>query len=340
MTKQPEQRWKAVVERDPRADGGFVFAVKTTGVFCRPSCRSRAPLRRNVEFFDAPALAERAGYRACKRCTPTDDSRDETVRTACRLLEGDDAVEAVAREVGFSPYHFQRWFKQRLGVTPGQWRRGLRAQAARDSLSTSARVTDVVYDAGYSSSSRFYEGVAKELGMAPSSARRGAPGETISWDLVTTSLGPVLLAWTGRGVCHVTFEGTEGELRERFHRATLRRVVRGPWTAKVKSVIEGTPAAMPVDLRGTAFQVRVWTALREISRGQTRSYSQVARALRKEGSARAVATACASNQVAVLVPCHRVVREGGELAGYRWGLSRKASLLERERQTLRPGRQT
>jgi AraC family transcriptional regulator of adaptative response/methylated-DNA-[protein]-cysteine methyltransferase len=331
MTGTVEQRWQAVVARDPRADGSFVFAVKTTGVFCRPQCRSRAPLRHNVEFFDSPALAERAGYRACKRCRPTDDARDEAVRTACRLLEGSDSVEAIAREVGFSVFHFQRWFKRRLGVTPGQWRRGVRAQAARQALSTAARVTDSVYDAGYSSSSRFYEGVAKELGMSPSSARRGAEGESISWDLVKTSLGQVLLAWTERGVCHVTFEGTEGRLRERFHRATLRRVSRGPWNAKVRSVIEGTPAEVPVDLRGTAFQVRVWTALRAIASGQTRSYSQVARELGQEGSARAVATACASNQVAVLVPCHRVVREGGALAGYRWGVARKAALLERER---------
>jgi AraC family transcriptional regulator of adaptative response/methylated-DNA-[protein]-cysteine methyltransferase len=333
MTKTLEQRWKAVVARDPRADGAFVFAVKTTGVFCRPQCRSRAPLRKNVEFFDAPALAERAGYRACKRCRPTDDARDAAVRTACRLLEGDQAVEDVAREVGFSAFHFQRWFKQRLGVTPGQWRRGVRAQAARASLATGARVTDSVYDAGYSSSSRFYEGAARELGMTPSSARLGAQGESISWDLVKTSLGEVLLAWTERGVCHVTFEGTEGQLRARFHRATLRRVTRGPWNAKVKSVIEGTPAEVPVDLRGTAFQVRVWTALRAIAAGQTRSYSQVARALGQDGSARAVATACASNQVAVLVPCHRVVREGGALAGYRWGVTRKGALLRREQST-------
>jgi AraC family transcriptional regulator of adaptative response/methylated-DNA-[protein]-cysteine methyltransferase len=330
MTWTDEQRWKAVANRDARADGEFVFAVKTTGVFCRPQCRSRAPLRKNVEFFGTPELAVRAGYRACKRCRPTDDARDELVRRACRLLEQEHPVEDLARELGLSPFHFQRWFKQRLGVTPGQWRRGVRAQAARVSLSKGTRVTDSVYDAGYSSSSRFYEGVAKELGMSPSAARQGAPEQSISWSLVTTSLGDVLLGWTERGVCHVTFEGTEAELRARFHQATLRRVARGPWNAKVRAIIEGTPAEVPVDLRGTAFQVRVWQALRDISAGQTRSYSQVANSLGRPGSARAIATACASNQVAVLVPCHRVVREGGALSGYRWGVERKAALLRRE----------
>jgi AraC family transcriptional regulator of adaptative response/methylated-DNA-[protein]-cysteine methyltransferase len=330
-----ERRWQAVQARAAEADGAFFFAVKTTGVFCRPSCRSRAPRRQNVEFFDSAALALRAGYRACRRCHPTTpavDAQASALVRACRALEQVDAatVASIAAQVGWSVFHFQRVFKQRLGVTPGAYRRGVLADRARQALASGSRVSDAVYEAGYSSTSRFYEGVGQQLGMRPRSAQAGAAGERIDFCLTGTSLGPVLIGWTARGVCHVGFEETEAALEARFPQAQLREVLRGPWCAVVTRIIEGAPAQVPLDLRGTVFQVRVWETLRQISAGEKRSYSQVAEAMGTPSSVRAVARACALNSLAVLVPCHRVVRANQALGGYRWGLERKRALLARE----------
>lgn len=333
------KKWQAVQARDASADGAFFFAVKTTGIFCRPSCRSRAPRPQNVEFFDSVALAVRAGYRACLRCRPGQGAVDPHAAAlvqACRLLE-EEREEAmpladIASTVGLSLFHFHRVFKRRLGVTPAAYRRGVLADRARVALASGTRVSDAVYEAGYSSSSRFYEGVGRQLGMSPKAAQAGAPGERIEFAKTTSSLGPVLIGWTGRGVCHVGFEADEAVLRARFPKATFREVKRGPYVLAVKRVIAGAPAQVqvPLDVRGTAFQVRVWEALRQIPTGETRSYTEVAEALGAPQSARAVARACALNSLAVLVPCHRVVRTNHALAGYRWGLPRKRALLKRE----------
>jgi AraC family transcriptional regulator, regulatory protein of adaptative response / methylated-DNA-[protein]-cysteine methyltransferase len=333
--KTEAQRWQAVVGRDAAADGAFFFAVKTTGVFCRPSCRSRQALRKNVEFFDSAASAARAGYRACLRCKPdaaAHDAHADALVHACRLLERDEAppMTAIAASVKLSVFHFHRLFKRRLGVTPGAYRRGVLAERARSSLAKGVRVSDAIYDAGYSSSSRFYEGVGQQLGMTPSTASAGASGEHIDYTFLDCALGRLLLGWTSKGVCHLSFDDDDRVLKDRFPRATMRRVSTSPWATPVKAALEGGPADVPLDVRGTAFQVRVWDALRRIPTGETRSYTQIAKAIGAPGSARAVATACASNSIAVVVPCHRVVREGGALAGYRWGVDRKRALLKRE----------
>ncbi len=329
------QRWNAVLARDGAADGAFFFAVKTTGVFCRPSCRSRQPLRKNVEFFDSAAAALRSGYRGCKRCKPEAPAHDphaEALVRACRLLEREEApsTSAIAASVGLSVFHFHRLFKRRLGLTPGAYRRGVLAERARASLAKGARVSDAIYEAGYSSSSRFYEGVGQQLGMTPATAASGAAGEDIEYSFLDSSLGTVLLGWTREGVCHLSFDTDEQSLRRRFRRANVQRATTSPWSAKVLAALEGGPVNVPLDVRGTSFQVRVWDALRAIPTGETRSYSQIAKAIGAPGSARAVATACASNSLAVVVPCHRVVREGGAVAGYRWGVARKRALLARE----------
>lgn len=335
--KTDAKKWQAVRARDASADGAFFFAVKTTGIFCRPSCRSRAPRPQNVEFFDSAALAVRAGYRACLRCRPGEaavDAQATALVHACRLLEQerDEAIPLadIASAVGLSLFHFHRVFKRRLGVTPAAYRRGVLADRARLALASGSRVSEAVYEAGYSSSSRFYDGVGRQLGMSPKAAQAGAPGEHIEFAKADTSLGPVLIGWTGRGVCHVGFETDDSLLRARFPRATFREVKRGPYLAAVKRSIDGAPSQVPLDVRGTAFQVRVWEALRQIPTGETRSYTQVAEALGAPHSARAVARACALNSLAVVVPCHRVVRANHALAGYRWGLARKRALLKRE----------
>ncbi|MBC8074241.1 MAG: bifunctional DNA-binding transcriptional regulator/O6-methylguanine-DNA methyltransferase Ada [Deltaproteobacteria bacterium] len=340
-----EHRWRAVVDRDDDADGRFVYAVQTTGVFCRPSCSSRSPLRRNVEFYASPREAERAGYRACLRCHPSGEDpkrqRAATIVAACRRLEADEAPrnDELARELGVSPFYFQRLFKQHTGVTPQAYRRRVLAERARASLPGAATVTAAVYDAGYGSSSRFYDNVGRELGMTPAIAKRAALGETVHYAVRRCSLGRVLVAWTERGVCHIALGDRELALVEalqaRFARAELHTHDALPaWFGALLDAID-TPRALelPLDIRGTAFQQRVWDELRRIPVGETRSYAEVAAALGAPSSSRAVARACASNTIAVVIPCHRVVRSDGSLSGYRWGEARKRRLLERERTT-------
>lgn len=338
-------RWQSVLDRDDRADGAFLYAVSTTGIYCRPSCPSRRPRREHVSFFDDAEAAERAGFRPCKRCHPHRPAgpRPAALQRACELLAEDDSpdIATIARAVGWSAAHLQRTFKAALGVTPHQYRRRQRAERARSALAGGTSVTDAAYEAGYGSSSRFYDGAAVELGMPPAKARAGGDGERIAFAIAPSSLGRVLVAWTPRGVCLVALDDDERGLLERlrttYPRASLLEADAADWVASVVEAVEGHPTAgVPLDVRGTAFQERVWQLLRAIPRGQTRSYSEVASALGAPTACRAVAQACAANPVAVLVPCHRVVRADGSLGGYAWGAERKARLLAGERDEAPP----
>ena len=336
-----EARWAAVTRRDRSADGAFVYAVVTTGVYCRPSCASRPALRKNVRFFDRPAGAERAGFRACKRCRPTqDDPRDIAAARmvqACRLLEqGTPArTDQVARAVGMSAFHFQRTFKKHVGVTPQAYRRRVVNERAKQAVTQATSVTRAIYDAGFGSSSRFYEGPGAELGMTPRRARAGGSGEHVRYVVRRCSLGVLLVAWTDRGACDVRFGSSDREvsvaIRERFPAARVERALVPGWVDAVVEAVERPRALdIPLDIEGTAFQERVWQELRRIPPGETRSYGQIAAAIGAPRAVRAVASACASNHLAVAIPCHRVVRADGSASGYRWGPERKKALLRRE----------
>ena len=341
-TPEDSERWQAVLERRREADGRFVYAVQTTGVFCRPSCASRRALRKNVRFFDSPEAAQRAGFRACLKCAPERAVKPATARLleACRLLEAEDRARTaqVASSIGLSAAHFVRAFRALMGITPQAYRRRVLAERARATLAGSASVTQNVYEAGYSTSSRFYEGVGRELGMPARQLRAGAAEIEVGYVIRPCSLGLLLIAWTERGVCDVAFGATEAELSEalegRFPKASRRRREVPGWVdAIVENVERPRMLEVPLDVAGTAFQQRVWAELRRIPVGETRSYSQIAQALGAPDAARAVARACATNEVAMVIPCHRVVRADGGLAGYRWGAARKEALLEREQGT-------
>ena len=335
------QRWSALCERERAADGQFVYAVKTTGVFCRPSCASRRPLRENVEFFDNVQEASRAGYRACKRCKPTQeafvDPAQRAIIEACRLLEGERALrsDAVAARVGLSTAHFARAFKKHTGVTPQAYRRRVFAQRAKRELARTASVMQAAYAAGYATPSRFYDSVAPELGMKPSAIRRGARDQQVHYTVRSCSLGKILVAWTEQGACHVGFADSErraiAELREQFPRASCERSAVPEWIDSIVAAVERPQALdIPLDIQGTAFQQRVWAELRRIPLGETCSYREVASALGAPSLSRAVANACARNPLALVVPCHRVVRANGDASGYRWHPKRKQALLRRE----------
>ncbi len=340
-----QSRWAAVMRRDRAADGAFVYAVETTGVFCRPSCASRPALRKNVRFFDGPAQAERAGFRACKRCKPTaDDPRDlaaERMVRACRLLEEGEVTrtDAIAAALGMSAFHFLRTFKKHVGVTPQAYRRRVVTERAKDAVAHAPSVTRAIYDAGYSSSSRFYEGARAELGMTPRRARAGGDGERVRYVVRRCSLGALLVAWTERGACDVRFGASDREvttaIHARFPAARIERAAVPPWVDAIVDAVErplarSVPVDLPLDIRGTAFQERVWRELRCIPPGETRSYGEIAAAIGAPRAVRAVASACAENHVAVVIPCHRVVRADGSVSGYRWGAQRKKALLRRE----------
>jgi len=333
-----DPRWDALVERRRSPAVPFVYGVSTTGVFCLPWCASRRPRRENVEFFETSSAAERAGYRACKRCRPTEDGADGLrLEEACRLLSVSAAATsaAVAAQVGLSPFYFQRFFKRKLGVTPGAYRRRVLAERAKAALPGSGSVSEAIYAGGYAASSGFYSQAGRELGMPPSAARAGAPDQAVAYVVRRCSLGRVLVAFTERGVCDVAFGDSEAELserlRERYPRARLVRTEAPVWVDEVVKLVEQPePSSIPLDIQGTAFQERVWQELRRIPVGETRSYTELARAVGDPKAVRAVAQACAANRVAVLIPCHRVVRSDGALSGYRWGAKRKAALLERE----------
>jgi AraC family transcriptional regulator of adaptative response/methylated-DNA-[protein]-cysteine methyltransferase len=340
-----DRRWAAVQARDGAADGHFYFAVKTTGVYCRPSCRSRAPLRKNVAFYETAAAARRAGYRACKRCRPDDNAaanpQRAAVMRACRLIEEAETppkLADLARAAGLSPYHFHRQFKKILGVTPKAYIAARRTGRLQRHLAKGAPVTDAIFDSGFNTSSRFYETSAQTLGMKASAYRKGGEGAEISYAVVRCYLGHVLVAGTGRGICMIAFgnDPTElvADLKHRFPRADWREDARD-FAAQVKRVIAfiEAPAGgldLPLDIQGTAFQRRVWQALRRVPAGATASYTDIARKIGQPAAVRAVAQACGANPVAVAVPCHRILRSDGALGGYRWGTARKEKILARE----------
>lgn len=339
-----EGRWQAVQDRDPRADGAFFFAVRTTGVFCRPSCASRAPRRENVEFFATTDAAEHAGYRPCKRCQPTSLPRElAIVERACKVLDADPqqrmTLAQLSDAVHVSPFHLQRLFSRIVGISPRQYQAAQRAGVLRDALQRGRDVTRATHDAGFGSPSRMYEAVPAELGMTPSEYKRGGAGLTVRYATAATPLGAVLVAATDKGVCKIAFGDEAPALVEQLAAdfAQARRVEDAagmePFIAQVRAYLQGTRERvdLPLDIGATAFQRRVWDALRRIPYGQTRSYTEIAESLGSPRAVRAVANACASNPVALAIPCHRVIGKDGAIAGYRWGAPRKEVLLETER---------
>ncbi len=348
LTVDPDHAWDAVVKHDRRFDGRFVYAVRTTGIYCRPSCASRRPNRRNVHFFSDPDAAEAQGFRACLRCRPrgvaAEDADLRAVRLASRTLDARlDAPPTLAElgtAVGLSPWHLQRVFKRVVGVSPREWVEARRVERLKSGLREGQTVSRAVYAAGYGSGRPVYERARSPLGMTPATYRRGGRGLSIRYAVVASPLGRLLVAATERGVCSVRLGGDdpalEAGLRAEFPEARLAADPEGvgAWAHEIVRHLEGETLRVdvPLDVRATAFQWRVWSALREIPMGQTRSYAEVARAVGAPRGARAVAQACAANPVALVVPCHRVVRGDGELGGYKWGARRKVVLLEQERQ--------
>ena len=333
-----EEAWAAFERRDRSWDGRVIGAVRTTGIYCKPSCPARRPKREHVEFFVDAESARDAGYRACLRCRPDEVGRDrEAVAKAVRLIEQADEpprLDELAAAVGYAPHHFQRLFTRDLGVSPAAYARALRARRAESHLQEDKPVTEAIYDAGYAAPSRFYADAGERLGMTPSAWRDGGRGETIRWATAETSLGTMLVAATERGICRLSFDEDEAELHARFPHATIE-----PGGAAMAGLVAGAAAAveaperphdLPLDVRGTAFQEAVWRELQRIPPGETRTYAQIAAAVGKPGAVRAAGSANGANNVAVLIPCHRVIRTGGALGGYAYGLERKANLLAKE----------
>jgi AraC family transcriptional regulator of adaptative response/methylated-DNA-[protein]-cysteine methyltransferase len=345
------ERWAAVVRRDRSADGRFFYSVKTTGVYCRPSCGSRRARRENVRFHSSCEDAEGAGFRACKRCRPDeaalDARRAAAVANACRAIETAEempTLDALARSAGMSRFHFHRVFRSVTGVTPRTYAAANRARRVREELSRSETVTEAIYGAGFNSSGRFYAASSQILGMTPRGVRSGGEGAAIRFAVGECSLGAILVAATDKGVCAMSLgedpESLVRDLQDRFPKA---RLIGGDGkfeelVARVVGFVDAPRLGLdlPLDVRGTAFQQRVWQALRGIPPGSTATYSEIARRIGAPKAVRAVAQACASNRIAVAIPCHRVVRTDGSLSGYRWGIARKRALLERERDPRTP----
>ncbi len=340
-----EALWQLSRSRDTSLDGMFYIAVKSTGVYCRPSCSARAPKRENVVFYPDIQSAEAAGFRPCKRCHPrlaSADATAEVVRLACELLDEEETprLPDIARRLGVSAAQLQRMFKRALGVTPGQYSDGRRLQRLKGGLRNGHSVTRALYDAGYSSSSRLYESAGEQLGMTPATYRKGGRGMTIRYQIFDSPLGRLLIAGTDRGVCAVQLGDAEAELgmalRGEFPEAVIlpdRGALSG-WVSQILEHLEGVRPRLdlPLDIQGTAFQLRVWRALRDIAYGATRSYAEIAEAIGNPRAARAVGNACHNNPVAIIIPCHRVVRSNGDLGGYGGGVHRKQKLLDKERE--------
>ena len=340
-----DSRWQSVVARDRASDGAFVFAVSSTGVYCRPSCPSRRPRRENVTFFQRPHEAEKAGFRACLRCRPKSVSgnpRQELIKAVCRYIELhlDESVTLaeLGEEFRQSPFHLQRTFKAEVGITPREYADSCRMRGFRQKLKAGQSVTRAMHEAGYSSTSRLYERTASELGMEPAKYRRGAIATPIRYTCADSPLGRILIAKTDKGICSIQFADSDEELeqglKQEFPFANRRRDDAGlaDTALGVMRQMQGLEVAptLPLDIQATAFQRRVWSYLQSIGFGQTRSYSDVARAIKQPSAVRAVARACATNPVAIAIPCHRVVRSNGDMGGYRWGIRRKQKLLEME----------
>jgi AraC family transcriptional regulator of adaptative response/methylated-DNA-[protein]-cysteine methyltransferase len=346
------RRWQAVLDRDASLDGTFVFGVSSTGIFCRPSCPAKRPRRENVSFFDHALQAEQAGYRACLRCRPKagdGNPQSALVRAICRYIEQhitDQHIEdrltlsLLAKEFRRSSFHLQRTFKSVLGVSPKAYMDACRLRQVKQNLQAGHSVTTALYAAGYGSSSRLYERTATQLGMTPEKYRRGAVAALVRYTIASSPLGRMLIAATDKGVCSIQFADSDEQLQQgllrEFPFATRRRddPAMAQWRVDLTRLMEGGEAnpSLPLDIRATAFQRRVWEALQRIPRGETRSYSAVAKKIGMPRATRAVARACATNPVAVAIPCHRVVRQDGELGGYRWGIERKEQLLAMEKE--------
>ena len=344
--EQSETRWTAVVARDPRHDGAFVYGVASTRIYCRPSCPSRRPTRSRVSFFETPAEAERAGYRACRRCEPQQDQR-RAVRQVQHARDYIDqhpdetvTLERLGQIAQMSPYHLQRTFKRVVGVSPKMYASALRLDRMKSRLRQGDSVSRATYDAGYGSGSRAYEHARAGLGMTPGNYRNGGRGLRIEYALVPTEVGHLLIAATDRGLCSVMLGDDttqlEGALRREYPAASLERNeanMRSYTDAVLGRLLGRGEGTLRLHVQGTAFQWQVWEALRRIPAGETRTYQEIAREVGRPNAARAVARACASNRVALVIPCHRVVRGTGELGGYRWGVERKKQILEQERLT-------
>jgi AraC family transcriptional regulator of adaptative response/methylated-DNA-[protein]-cysteine methyltransferase len=345
-TLDDEIAWRSVLNRDQDSDGKFVYAVRSTGVYCRPSCPSRRPGRNMVAFFRLPEAAKQAGYRPCRRCRPESGSPRPEVQKVHSARQFIDAnlgepltLRSIGEAVGLSPFHLQRMFKRVVGVTPRQYQKTGRLNRFKTHVRKGKNVTEALYDAGYGSSSRLYEHGSDELGMTPSSYRKEGRGVKIRVTIADTTLGYLLIAATDRGVCKVAFGNKktelEADLRNEFGAAEIRHdddITLTKYSEAILAHLEGRKPALnlPIDVRGTAFQRKVWEALRRIPYGQSRSYGEIAEAVGSPGAVRAVGTACANNPVALVVPCHRVVPKAGGTGGYRWGVDRKRKLLEAE----------
>jgi AraC family transcriptional regulator, regulatory protein of adaptative response / methylated-DNA-[protein]-cysteine methyltransferase len=353
--EEHDQRWDAVLARDSRQDGEFVFAVSSTGAYCRPSCPARRPRRENVTFYARPEQAEKAGYRACLRCMPRSASghpQSDLAKEVCRYIEQhlDEPVTLalLGRVFQQSPFHLQRRFKAALGITPREYADSCRLRLLKRNLQAGDNVTRAMYDAGYGSSSRLYEKTASQLGMTPDKYRRGAIAAKLRYACADSPLGRMLIAATDKGICSIQFAGSDGELIEGLKRefpfATRKpddgglkawvTALLAQMAGKEKTAGKEIGAALPLDIRATAFQRRVWTYLQSIPFGSTQSYLEVAKGIGQPTASRAVARACATNPVAVAIPCHRVVREDGNISGYRWGVERKKALLKLEQKGL------
>jgi AraC family transcriptional regulator, regulatory protein of adaptative response / methylated-DNA-[protein]-cysteine methyltransferase len=345
-----ERCWEAVSGRDADSDGRFVYGVATTRVYCRPSCAARRPLRKNVRFFATPAAAEKSGFRACLRCRPANKAGNvingvvhELARRIASNPDHPFRLQDLAQRAGYSPFHLQRAFKSILGSSPKEYQTAARLRALKKELRSDAPVAKAIYQAGFGSGSRVYEKADRHLGMTPSEYRSGGKGLTISYANGSTPLGLLMIGATDRGICFLQFGDSEeallAELQRQFAAATFRPMPATHvkqfelWMAALNKHLRGLEPRLdlPLDMRGTAFQLIVWRYLQQLPYGMVRSYSEVAQAIGKPSAARAVARACATNAIALLIPCHRVVRGTGELGGYRWGLQRKRVLLDTER---------